>query len=185
MDKDTEHEHESTDTYYLSTYSRDDAPQIVYCLSNKLVAQQLRMAPIPYSMSDAMEWLDRLDQETKNPDTAPIRWAPRDVSSRKLIGDLSLRGGPNGVYSLGYWLAFEYWGQGIMTRALSEVLRVVRMEIPKVKVVTAGVKENNWRSRRVLEKSGFRRVGTHIETIKKTVTLWDFELDLNMNSRDT
>ena len=184
MDKDTENEHKSTDIYYLSTYSRDDAPQIVQSLSNKMVAQQLRLVPIPYSMSDAMEWFGRLEEEAKHPDTAPIHWAIRETSSRKLIGDLSLREADNGVYSLGYWLAFEHWGQGIMTRALSEVLRIVRMEILKVKVMTAGVRENNWRSQRVLEKSGFRRVGEHVETIEKAITVWDFELELDINSRD-
>ena len=184
MDKDTENEHKSTDVYYLSTYSRDDASQIVQSLSNQMVARQLRLVPIPYSMSDAMEWLDRLEQESKDPDTSPIHWTIRETSSRKLIGDLSLRGGDNGVYSLGFWLAYEHWGQGIMTRALSEVLRIVRMEIPKVKILTAGVREINWRSQRVLEKSGFRRVGEHVETIEKAITVWDFELELDINSRD-
>lgn len=174
MEKHIEDERKSTDTYFLSTYSRDDAPQIVHSLSNKLVAEQLRLVPIPYTMSDALEWFNRLEDEAKHPDTAPIRWALRDTSG-KLIGDLSLRPvGTIGTYSMGYWLAYEYWGQGIMTRAVSEVLEIVRKEIPKVKVVTAGVRELNHRSQRVLQKSGFQRVGEHPET----TAVCDFELEL-------
>ena len=173
MDNAIDNEHKHLDIFYLSTYSRDDAPQIVRSLSNKLIAEQLRTVPSPYTISDAMAWFDRLDGDARNPETAPIRWAIRESSSGRLIGDLSLRG-TDGTYSLGYWLAHEYWGQGVMTRALCEVLKIVKRELSKVKVVTACVKEHNWRSQRVLEKSGFRRVGEHLET----TPVWDFDLEL-------
>lgn len=172
MDKEVA-KHKYTDAYYLSSYSRDDVPQIVHSLSNKVTAEQLRMVPSPYTVSDALAWFDLLEEEIKHPDTAPLRWVIRETSSGKLIGDLSLRG-TAGTYSLGYWLAYEFWGQGIMTRVLSEVLEIVKQEFPKVKIVTAAVREHNRGSQRVLEKSGFRRVGEH----RETSVIWDFELKL-------
>lgn len=178
MKKDMENECKFSDSYYLSTYSRDDATQIVHSLSNRLVAKQLRQVPTPYTMADAMAWLDDLEDEGSHSETAPIRWALRDTSSGKLIGGFSLRPAATaGTYSLGYWLAIEYWGKGIMTRAVAEVLGIVRKEVPKVQVVTAIVRERNCASQRVLEKSGFRRVGEHIGALSGTL-LCDFELQL-------
>ena len=173
MDNHIENDRKPTTTYYFSTYSRDDAPEIVRSLSNPLIAKQLRMVPTPYTMSNALEWFDNLEDEANHPDTAPIRWALRDKSSHKLIGDTSLRPTATcGTYSMGYWLAYEYWGQGIMTMVVSEVLDIVRKEIPKVKVVTAMVRELNGQSQRVLEKNGFQKVGEHMGT----TVLWDYEL---------
>jgi RimJ/RimL family protein N-acetyltransferase len=62
-----------------------------------------------------------------------------------------------------------------MTRAVADVLRIVRKEISKVQVVTAIVRERNYASQHVPEKSGFRRVGEHIGALSGTV-VYDFEL---------
>ena len=59
-----------------------------------------------------------------------------------------------------------------MTMVVSEVLDIVRKEIPKVKVVIAMVRELNGQSQRVLEKNGFQKVGEHMGT----TVLWDYEL---------
>ena len=56
-----------------------------------------------------------------------------------------------------------------MTRAVAEVLGIVRKKIPKVQVVTAIIRERN--------KSGFQQVGEHIGVLTGTV-VWDFELQL-------
>jgi RimJ/RimL family protein N-acetyltransferase len=53
-----------------------------------------------------------------------------------------------------YWIDRAFWGRGIATRALAELLRLVP-ERP----VMARVAADNEASRRVLEKCGFRRVG--------------------------
>jgi RimJ/RimL family protein N-acetyltransferase len=55
-----------------------------------------------------------------------------------------------GEPEVSYWLGREYWGRGIATRALSELLRHVL-----ARPVYARVAKDNLASRRVLEKCGF------------------------------
>jgi RimJ/RimL family protein N-acetyltransferase len=55
---------------------------------------------------------------------------------------------------VGYWIDKRYWGQGIATRALSQLLSLLE-ERP----LYAHVAGHNARSIRVLEKCGFRRAG--------------------------
>ena len=53
-----------------------------------------------------------------------------------------------------YWIGKEYWGQGIATRALAELLSQV-----KERPVYARAAKDNTASLRVLEKCGFEIVG--------------------------
>ncbi len=56
---------------------------------------------------------------------------------------------------LGYWLGRPFWGQGIMTEAAGAVLRRAFQDMGLARV-WAGYYDGNERSRRVLEKCGFR-----------------------------
>jgi RimJ/RimL family protein N-acetyltransferase len=56
-----------------------------------------------------------------------------------------------------YWLGREWWGKGIATRALSQLLAEIEG------TVFARVASTNVASRRVLEKCGFIAVGTQSE----------------------
>ncbi len=56
---------------------------------------------------------------------------------------------------LGYWLGKPYWGQGIMTEAVKEMLRHA-FEDCGMQKVWAGYYEGNDKSKRVQEKCGFR-----------------------------
>ena len=56
---------------------------------------------------------------------------------------------------IGYWLGKPFWGQGIMTEAVQEMLRHAFEDCGMSKV-WIGYYEGNNRSRRVQEKCGFR-----------------------------
>lgn len=56
----------------------------------------------------------------------------------------------DGLRYVGYWLGKEYWGKGIATRALAELLTIVDQ-----RPLYATVARHNIGSRRVLEKCGF------------------------------
>ena len=169
--------HEFSEHYHLSKHTRDDAPQIVESLSNELIAKQLRAVPHPYNLSHALLWFDQLDEDQKTPDIAPLRWCIRETSSRKLIGDISLKSMVDGRYQLGYWLAHEYWGKGIMTDAVAAVFKIVKREKTKVRKILVCMKEGNLGSRRVIEKLGFKAIGEHEEGNPAYLVL-DFERDL-------
>ncbi|MBI5354093.1 MAG: GNAT family N-acetyltransferase [Chloroflexi bacterium] len=56
----------------------------------------------------------------------------------------------DGEQEVGYWLGREYWGKGIATAALTELLALI-----KIRPLYARVATRNVASRRVLEKCGF------------------------------
>ena len=56
----------------------------------------------------------------------------------------------DGEQEVGYWLGREYWGRGIATAALTELLALITMRPLHSRVATRNVA-----SRRVLEKCGF------------------------------
>ena len=58
---------------------------------------------------------------------------------------------------LGYWVGKEYWGRGLATRALAELVE----DLPRP--LHAWVAGSNVGSIRVLEKCGFVAVGSHTE----------------------
>jgi RimJ/RimL family protein N-acetyltransferase len=62
----------------------------------------------------------------------------------------------DGERQVSYWIGREYWGRGLATRALAELLEEID-ERP----VHARVAEHNGASVRVLVKCGFSIVGTH------------------------
>ena len=55
-----------------------------------------------------------------------------------------------GVREVGYWIGREYWGQGLATAALRELLVIVT-----ARPLAARVAKHNAGSRRVVEKCGF------------------------------
>ena len=67
---------------------------------------------------------------------------------------------------LGYWLAEPYWGRGIITEAIKEMIDYgfKTFEINRIYAIPYG---NNLGSQRVLEKSGFELEGRFSNTIYK------------------
>jgi RimJ/RimL family protein N-acetyltransferase len=78
------------------------------------------------------------------------------------IGYISIRpeSGDNRCRAhIGYALATDYWGQGIVTTALKMTVSGVFKEFPDLVRVEALVEVENKGSQRVLEKVGFLREG--------------------------
>lgn len=70
---------------------------------------------------------------------------------------------------LGYVLSRAYWGKGLMPEAVKRVLRYL-FEVEQLDFVIAGHFDYNHRSRRVIEKCGFRYIRTvPFETSRGTV----------------
>lgn len=61
----------------------------------------------------------------------------------------------DGDAEIGYWIGVPYWGQGLIPEAVRRMLRRCFEELG-VKAVWCGYYEGNTRSRRVMEKCGFK-----------------------------
>jgi RimJ/RimL family protein N-acetyltransferase len=78
------------------------------------------------------------------------------VSGNDVAGNIS-SWSRDGKRLVGYWLGREFWGQGLATRALAEL--IPELERP----LYAEVATTNIGSIRVLEKCGFQVVGSETE----------------------
>jgi len=56
---------------------------------------------------------------------------------------------------LGYWLSEEYWGQGIITKAIKEIVKLAFNKFD-IERIYATPFEKNYASHRALEKAGFK-----------------------------
>jgi ribosomal-protein-alanine N-acetyltransferase len=94
-------------------------------------------------------------------------------NSDKLIGVIDFRNQNNGEIIIGYVLAQEFWGRGIMTNVLKIVTMFLLENFPNDKIIV-GHHEDNIGSQRVIEKSGyiFFEKRTQILEGSKTSTKW-------------
>lgn len=112
--------------------------------------------PRPYTESHFDEWLDIVAQSTRRYGT-PVHFALREHES--LIGSIGFDDlTPGHKAEIGYWLAKDWWGRGIMTAAVGKACEqaVARWNLVRI---TAHVFEANIASARVLEKNGFQYEG--------------------------
>jgi len=56
---------------------------------------------------------------------------------------------------LGYWLSEKYWGKGIITEAIKEIVKLAFNKFDIVRIYATPF-EKNYASHRALEKSGFK-----------------------------
>lgn len=90
-------------------------------------------------------------------------WAIQLKENNKVIGSIGLhkdtmRAGINSKM-LGYVLSKDYWGRGIMPEAVNEVIRYA-FEYEKLDLIAVHHFRFNDRSKRVIEKCGFKYEGT-------------------------
>ena len=129
----------------------DDAASLAKRANNRRVWIGLRDAfPHPYTIEDAKKFLDRAINDQ------PIKNFCIDIDG-SAAGGIGIRLGEDvhrHVAGLGYWLAEEFWGHGVMTEAVSAFVNYC---FPKFSLnrIFAEAYANNAASARVLEKAGF------------------------------
>ena len=129
--------------------------------SRREIAENLASIPHPMSEEDARQWLAERAYQEQPEFVAGI--FPLDGN---LAGCIGISGNPVTTY---YFLAREYWGNGFATEALNPFLDwcAEKFGIAEYKV---GVIHDNFGSKRVLEKAGFKQthVSLHIPPFRDT-----------------
>ncbi|TAL60506.1 MAG: N-acetyltransferase [Bacteroidetes bacterium] len=136
----------------LRPWSIRDAGQLAHIADNKDIADNLRDGfPNPYSLKDAKNWLKMI-----LPENFPPRFFAITID-KQLVGSIGIVS-KSDIYrknfEIGYFLAKEYWGRGIMTRAIKAATSYAFNEFDIVRVYAEPFADNNG-SRKALEKSGF------------------------------
>jgi len=111
------------------------------------------------TFDDTLNFLQYLFKQYQNGQTG--QWGIEFQETGKIIGaiDFVSMKAESTIGEVGYILSEDYWGQGIMTEALQEVMRY-GFKTMNLKRIEAKCVANNKASSRVLEKANMRLEGT-------------------------
>ena len=135
-----------------------DAKDIAVALSNKKIQDNLRDGlPYPYSEQDGIDFISSM--LSANEDET---FAFAITLDDKVIGSIGVFRQQNihrQTAEMGYYIAEEYWGKGIMTDAVKQICEYVFKNSDILRIYAEPFSYNTG-SCRVLEKAGFQYEGT-------------------------
>ncbi|WP_184547564.1 GNAT family N-acetyltransferase [Mucilaginibacter sp. FT3.2] len=124
--------------------------------------------PSPYTLADAEFWVNLMQH--KQPLTHFAIAINNEVCGGiaiELMNDVNRITG-----EIGYWLAEQYWGQGIITQAVNLVTGYAFKNLSVLRI-QAGVYHKNTASMRVLEKAGYTKEGVLRNAVIKNGVVMD------------
>lgn len=134
-----------------------DAADLALAVSNKKVQDNLRDGlPYPYTEQDGAEYIQAMLSADENK-----TFAFAVTADDKAIGSISVFRQENihrRTAELGYYIAEEYWGKGIMTEAIKQICEYVFQNSDIIRIFAEPFADNK-ASCRVLEKAGFQLEG--------------------------
>ena len=143
--------------YELRKWRLSDAKELSAALNNRHILNNLRDGlPFPYTERDAAEYITAMRSADEN-DT----FAYAITAEGHVIGSIgAFRQGNihRQTAELGYYLAEEYWGQGVMSGAIRQLCDII-FQTTDILRIYAEPFSYNAGSRRALEKAGFRYEG--------------------------
>lgn len=161
--------------FKLREWRSDDIISLQKHADNRKISQFLRdRFPFPYTIEDAVEWTNLMQQQTP-----VINFAIEiDGQAAGGIGFEQRSDIFRKTLEIGYWLGEEYHGRGIMPQAIKLMVDYAFTKFDVIRI-EAGVFSNNPRSMRVLEKCGFIKEGIK----KNSIVKYDEVLDEHLYAR--
>lgn len=135
-----------------------DAKDIAVALSNKKIQDNLRDGlPYPYSEQDGIDFISSMLSANEDETFAfAITLDDKTIGS---IGVFRQQNIHRQTAEMGYYIAEEYWGKGIMTDAVKQICEYVFKNSDILRIYAEPFAYNTG-SCRVLEKAGFQYEGT-------------------------
>lgn len=158
--------------FILRKWRKEDAEVIVKAANNPNIAANLRNTfPYPYTLEDAKWYVeDCISKEGEKQITRAI------VVDGKAVGSIGIFV-QSDVYEksgeLGYWLSEEYWGRGIVSRAVESLCKEAFDTFDIIRIY-AEPYDYNTGSRGVLEKAGFTYEGTMRNGVYKNGKIYSY-----------
>jgi ribosomal-protein-alanine N-acetyltransferase len=154
----------------LRPWTLSDAPQLAKILNNKRITDNLRDGvPSPYSLKDAQDWLNLIMIEN-----TPTKYFAITLD-KQVIGSIGIVAKTD-IYrknvEIGFFLAENYWGRGIATKAIKKIISYAFNTFDIVRV-QAEVFSDNIASRKALEKAGLKLEATFRNNIIKNGIIKD------------
>ena len=142
----------------IRKWKLSDAKDLAIALSNRKVQDNLRDGlPYPYTEQDGKDYIS--DMLSANEDDT---FAFAITVDNKVVGSIGVFRQGNihrQIAELGYYIAEEYWGKGIMTEAIKQICECVFDKSDIIRIYAEPF-AYNIASCRVLEKAGFQYEGT-------------------------
>ncbi len=150
-----------------------DAMSVFQGMNDFEVVRNLSRAPWPYTLHDAVSWLEGI--ETAGPGRSAYPFAI--VTGGAYVGTVGISINPQNPDSveLGYWIARKAWGNGYATEAARLALAFAFTHL-ELKELEAGHFIDNAASGRVLEKLGF----AYTHTVARFSKARDCDVDCRM-----
>ena len=137
----------------ITKWKIEYAEDLAKALNNRKVLDNLRDGlPFPYTENDAKEFIEAMI----NADANKV-FAFAIVYDNKCIGSIGVFRQDNihcKTAELGYYIAEEYWGKGLMTQAVKEICNFIFDSTDIIRIYAEPF-IHNIGSQRVLEKNGF------------------------------
>ena len=161
----------TTERLILRPMRMEDAEAVTRWVSDRRVAEMTTLIPHPYSLADALGWLERVTSyDSKNIHQV---FAITLREGGELIGCIGLHGDEDAPWAeFGYWLGVPFWGNGYATEALSEILRF-GFEDRGLRRIEACHFAHNPASGRVMQKAGLVHEGTQKLRCQRDKQLFD------------
>ena len=158
----------------IRRWELSDARDLATALSNKKIQDNLRDGlPYPYTEQEGKEFISAMLAANEN-DT----FAFAITVNGKVIGSIgAFRQGNihRQTAELGYYIAEEYWGKGIMTEAVKQLCDYVFSNTDIIRIYAEPFAYNIG-SCRVLEKAGFQYEGTLRSNALKNGNVFDMKM---------
>ena len=158
----------------IRRWELSDASDLAAALSNKKIQDNLRDGlSYPYTEQDGKEFISAMLAANEN-DT----FAFAITVNGKVIGSIgAFRQGNihRQTAELGYYIAEEYWGKGIMTEAVKQLCDYVFSNTDIIRIYAEPFAYNIG-SCRVLEKAGFQYEGTLRSNALKNGNVLDMKM---------
>lgn len=169
-------------TNQIRKWRLSDARDLAAAISNKKVQDNLRDGlPYPYTERDGADYISAMLSADENETFAfAITVDDKAVGSIGVFrqGNIHRR-----TAELGYYLAEEYWGRGLMTQAVEQVCAHV-FAVSDILRIYAEPFAHNAASCRVLEKAGFQYEGTLRKNAVKNGSVIDMKLYARLKTED-
>ncbi|WP_460162743.1 GNAT family N-acetyltransferase [Ruminococcus sp. 25CYCFAH16] len=142
----------------IRKWKLSDAKDLASVISNKKIQDNLRDGlPYPYTEQDATDYISAMLSEDENETLAfAITIDNKAIGS---IGAFRQKNIHRHTAEIGYYIAEEYWGKGLMTEAVKQICSYIFDKSNIVRIYAEPFSYNK-ASCRVLEKAGFLYEGT-------------------------
>ena len=158
----------------IRKWELSDAKDLAAALSNTKIQDNLRDGlPYPYTEQDGIDYISAMLSADEN-DT----FAFAITVEEKVIGSIGVFRQGNihrQTAEVGYYIAEEYWGKGIMTEAIKQACKYVFDKSDIIRIYAEPF-AYNVASCRVLEKAGFQYEGTLRKNAVKNGKIIDMKM---------